>query len=70
MDNYSINKGEEIRALIEGAGVILIYLFTYSPEFNLIGKCWSKIKSIPRQIGSRTYPDLVQAIEFAFNEVS
>lgn len=34
MDNCSIHKGEQIRTLIEGAGAKLLYLPTYSPEFN------------------------------------
>lgn len=70
MDNCSIHKGEEIRVLIEKAGAKLIYLPTYSPEFNPIENYWSKLKSILRKIGARTYPDLVQAIEFAFNQIS
>ncbi len=70
MDNYSIHKGEKIRSLIEGVGAKLIYLPTYSPEFNPIENCWSKLKSILRQIGARTYPDLAKAIEFAFNKIS
>lgn len=70
MDNCSIHKGEQIRYLIEGVGAKLIYLPTYSPEFNPIEHCWSKLKSILRQIGARTYPDLAKALEFAFNQVS
>ena len=70
MDNYSIHKGEKIRSLIEGVGAKLIYLPTYSPDFNPIENCWSKLKSILRQIGARTYPDLAKAIEFAFNQIS
>lgn len=48
MDNCSIHKGEEIRALIEGVGAKLIYLPTYSPEFNPLENCWSSLKSILR----------------------
>lgn len=70
LDNCSIHKGETIRALIEEVGARLIYLPTYSPDFNPIENCWSKLKSILRQIGARTYPDLVQAIESAFKQIS
>ena len=70
LDNCSIQKGEKIRELIEEAGAKLIYLPTYSPEFNPIEHCWSKLKSILRQIAARTYPDLVKAIELAFDHVS
>jgi transposase len=70
MDNCSIHKGERIRTLIEGVGAKLVDLPTYSPEFNPIEHCWSKIKNILRKIGARTYPDLAQAIEFAFHQIS
>ncbi len=69
MDNCSIHKGEKIRALIEGVGAKLIYLPTYSPDFNPIENCWSKLKSILRQISPRTYPDLAKGIEFAFHSI-
>jgi transposase len=36
MDNCSIHKGKEIKALIEAAGAILIYLPPYSPDFSPI----------------------------------
>ena len=70
MDNCSIHKGENIRAMIEATGAKLIYLPTYSPEFNPIEHCWSKLKSILRSISARNYPDLAQAIELAFDKIS
>lgn len=70
MDNCSIHKGKEIEDLIEQAGAKLIYLPPYSPDLSPIENCWSKIKSILRSIGARSYPDLAQAIETAFNKVS
>jgi transposase len=48
----------------------LLYLPTYSPEFNPIENCWSKIKSLLRHISARTYPDLVKAPEFALAQIS
>jgi transposase len=70
MDNCSIHKGKAIRNLIESVGAKLIYLPTYSPEFNPIEHCWSKLKSLLRQIGARNYRDLAIAIEFAFSQIS
>lgn len=70
MDNYSIHKGEEIEQWITQAGARLIYLPPYSPDFSPIENCWSKIKSVLRSIGARTYPDLAEAIEKAFEAVS
>ncbi len=65
-----VHKGAEIEALIQGAGAKLIYLPPYSPEFNPIENCWSKIKSLLRSMGARSYPDLAQAIQEAFAQVS
>ena len=70
MDNCSIHLGENVRELIEGAGAHLLYLSPYSPDFSPIENCWSKLKSILRRIGPRTYPDLAEAIEAAFAQVS
>lgn len=70
MDNCSIHKGEDIEKLITDAGATLIYLPPYSPDFSPIENCWSKIKTILRSIGARTYPDLAKAIEEAFTQVS
>jgi transposase len=70
MDNGSIHKSVELEALIAAAGARLIYLPPYSPDFSPIENCWSKIKSILRRIGARTYPDLLNALEEAFAEVT
>ncbi len=70
MDNCSVHLGDTVRELIEDAGAQLIYLPPYSPDFSPIENCWSKLKSILKTLGARTYPDLIQAIEQAFAAVS
>jgi transposase len=70
MDNCSIHQGEEVKALIEQAGANLIFLPPYSPDFSPIENCFSKIKSILRSVGARSYPALVKAIDEAFSQVS
>lgn len=69
-DNYSIHKGKEIEKAIIAAGARLIYLPPYSPDFNPIENCWSKIKSILRSLGARNYKDLEGAISQAYSQVS
>ena len=69
-DHYSIHKGKEIEQAIVSAGARLIYLPPYSPDFNPIENCWSKVKNILRSIGARTYKDLDAAIAFAYSQVS
>jgi len=71
MDNCSIRKGNTIKTLIENAGAMLLYIPTYSPEFNPYAfggakpyeNFWSKIKRILRQVSARTYPELAKALE-------
>jgi len=71
MDNCSIHKNnKELEALVAAAGARIIYLPPYSPDFSPIENCWSKIKSILRRIGARTYPDLLKALEDAFTQVT
>lgn len=70
LDNCSIHLGEAIENLITQAGATLIYLPPYSPDFSPIENCFSKVKSILRKLGARTYPDLAKAIEEAFSQVS
>ncbi len=70
MDNCSIHKGKEIEAMIHKAGARLIYLPPYSPDFSPIENCWSKVKSLLRSMGARSYPDLAKAIKAAFEQVS
>lgn len=70
MDNCSIHLNEEINKLITTAGAQLIYLPPYSPDFSPIENFWSKVKAILRAIQARLYPDLAEALETAFSQVS
>lgn len=70
MDNCSIHKSAEVEALITATGALLIYLPPYSPDFSPIENGWSKIKSILRRIGARTYSELLKALDDAFSEVT
>ena len=50
MDNSPAHIVKEVRELIESRGAKLIYLPPYSPEFNPIEHCWSKVKSYLRKL--------------------
>lgn len=56
MDNLSSHKGPKVRALIEGAepGTRLLYLPSYSPDFNPIEQLFAKLKTLLRKAGERT----------------
>lgn len=62
MDNLPAHKVEGIRTLIEGAGATLMYLSPYSPDFNPIENCWSKLKTYLRQAKARVRDKLDEAL--------
>jgi transposase len=70
MDNCSIHKNDAMREWIEAAGARLVYLPPYSPDFSPIETFWSKVKSILRTLGARTYQALSEALETAFKNIS
>ncbi len=70
MDNLSAHKGERIRQLIEERGCELIYLPSYSPDFNPIEEAFAKIKALMRKVEARTKEALVEAIGKALSAVT
>jgi transposase len=70
MDNLSSHWVDGIRELIEAAGAKLVYLSPYSPDFNPIENCWSKVKAFLRSVGARSREALDQAITDALNAVT
>jgi transposase len=69
MDNLSAHKVSGIVETIETAGVKLMFLPPYSPDFNPIELMWSKIKAILRRLKIRAMELLDQAIVTAFDAV-
>jgi transposase len=70
MDNLSSHKGERVRELIEGRGCELIYLPSYSPDFNPIEQAFSKLKSYLREACARSYETLMEVIGEALRTIS
>jgi transposase len=70
LDNLSAHKGERIRELIERRGCELIYLPSYSPDFNPIEPAFSKIKGLLRKSEARTKEALLEAIGAAISAVT
>jgi transposase len=70
MDNLSAHTGETIRQLIEAQGARLEFLPPYSPDFNPIELCWSKVKAALRAAKARTLDALVEAIAQALRSIS
>ena len=70
LDNLSAHKGERVRELIEGRGCELIYLPSYSPDFNPIEEVFAKIKGLLRKSEARTREALLEAIGAAISAVT
>jgi transposase len=70
MDNLSAHKHRQVRMLIEQAGAELLYLPPYSPDFNPIEKCWSKIKQHLRASKARMLDTLDLAITAAMAAIT
>jgi transposase len=70
MDNLSAHKGERVRELIEERGCELLYLPSYSPDFNPIEEAFAKIKGLVRKAEARTRDALVEAIGSALSAVT
>ena len=70
MDNLSSQKGSRVRDLIEEKGCELIYLPSYSPDFNPIEQAFSKLKSYLREACARSHKRLVDAIGDALATIS
>jgi transposase len=70
MDNLSAHKGERVRELIEGRGCELIYLPSYSPDFNPIEEAFSKIKALLRKAEARSREALLEAIGKAISAIT
>jgi len=69
-DNCPIHKADEIEGPIEARGAWAIFLPTYSPDFNPIENCWSKVKSILRSLKPRTVEELLDALVEAFASIT
>ena len=70
MDNLSVHKSANARALVEAKGCQWVFLPTYSPDFNPIEKMWSKLKAQLRRAAARTQEALEDAIAKGLAKVS
>ena len=62
MDNLPAHKAIRVREAIESVGARVVFLSPYSPDFNPIENCWSKLKEYLRSQESPTNLELDQAI--------
>lgn len=70
MENLGAHRPERIRELIEARGAELVFMPSYSPDYNPIEQAFSKIKNVLRKLGARTHEALLEAMEEALSKVS
>jgi transposase len=70
MDNLGAHRPKRVRELIEQQGCELLYLPSYSPDYNPIEEAFAKIKNLLRKASARTKEALVEAIGAALSAVS
>jgi transposase len=70
MDNLGAHRPKKIRELIEQRGCELLYLPSYSPDYNPIEEAFAKIKNLLRKASARSKEALVEAIGAALSAVS
>jgi transposase len=70
LDNVRFHHRESIREIIEAKGASVLFLPAYSPEFNPIEECWSKLKAWIRKRAPRTVEALQEAITEAIHQVT
>jgi len=62
MDNLRVHHMAPAIEAIEAAGVVPLFLPSYSPDLSPIEHAWSKLKAFLRRRGARTLADLRAAI--------
>ena len=70
MDNLAAHKVAGVRDRIQQTGAELRYLPPYSPDFNPIEKCRSKVKQRLRAAKARSMSTLEQALSEALTAVT
>lgn len=61
LDNLSVHKSAKARHLIEAAGCSLVFLPTYSPDFNPIEFAFGKLKELLRKAEAHTIDGIFAA---------
>jgi len=69
-DNLAVHKSARARAAITAAGCRLVFLPTYSPDFNPIEQAFAKCKQALRRLGPRSFTAVVEAVGTALAAVT
>ena len=70
LDNLAVHKSARARDLVEAAGCRLVFLPTYSPDFNPIELAFAKAKAALRRAEARSVAAVVDAVGAALAPVT
>lgn len=70
LDNLTAHRASRIKEVAEARGAQVLWLAPYSPDFNPIEQCWSKIKTYLRGAKARTREQLEEALTAALGLVT
>jgi transposase len=70
LDNLRPHHAPGVKEAIARAGARVLYLPPYSPDFNPIEPCWSKVKEFLRKAAARTPEALNDAIAQALHAIT
>jgi len=69
-DNLGAHRSQAVREAVEAKGAKLLFLPPYSPDYNPIERCWSKLKTFLRAAKARTREKLEKALACAIGQVT
>jgi len=69
-DNLAVHKSAHARAAIEAAGCRVLFLPTYSPDYNPIEQAFAKCKQALRRLGPRSFTAVAEAVGTALASVT
>jgi transposase len=70
LDNLSVHQSATARHLIEAAGCQLVFLPTYSPDFNPIEPAFAKLKQLLRRAEARTVETVLTATQQLWTQIT
>ena len=70
LDNLKPHLAAEVREKLEAAGLGLLYLPPYSPDFAPIEQAWSKVKTLLRGAAARTRDALESALAAMLDRIT
>jgi transposase len=70
LDNLTAHRASRIGEVAQSRGAQVLWLAPYSPDFNPIEQCWSKIKTFLRGVKARTADALDEALAQAIGLVT